>query len=154
MFRSTPHDATTLGRMRQRNAKLPLVKLVVLFSNNELVRRVPSICAHTAPRLKAASPADSEIRPHSLSTGPAYKLLPSSHFGLGEEGGDRVPPDLVDSMTCGDISNPERISWQLDGKGSTCAEYSRGLGAKRIVVPGRLVPLSLLAINLLEEGGI
>jgi hypothetical protein len=37
---------------------------------------------------------------------------------------------------------------------STCAEDSRDLGTEGIVVPGRLVPVSILAIKLLEKGWV
>lgn len=38
-------------------------------------------------------------------------------------------------------------------RSSTYAEYSRDLGAKCFIVPGRLVPVTILTIKLVEERG-
>lgn len=45
VFGSPPHEPSTLRGVRQLNTQVFLIELIVLLSNNELIRRIPGICA-------------------------------------------------------------------------------------------------------------
>lgn len=91
--------------MRQLDARILPLKLVVLLPNKDLVRRIPGVRTDGRAEVEVRSSDEMVYATTQLVYVALYELLAGGYFGFGrKKGANRMTAGLVRGMICGKIS--------------------------------------------------